>query len=417
MNRRKEGIYLLAILAALGIGYCWGNLGGSAKEREMSFVNCSPTELGYSCSMHPQVRVTTDGDCPFCQMPLVREVVLPGAAKEGVVLTAEAAALANIQTSTVLSSSGRASTTLRAVGKIVPDHNRIFTQVANLPGRIEKLYAQRPGQWISKGQPIARIYSKELISAVEAFRRPNTPESLRLSAQNNLREWQVAQSVFDELVNAEDYHQAVDIYATASGLVKSLEAHVGEQAVNTIMGAPTTLYTMVDLSTVWVEVAVEEAAIRHVRTGQKVQINVDAFPEETFGGEIISLAAQMEESSRTLSALVSLANPKLSLRPGMLARVTIASTPSKASAVLLVPRSAVLWTGKRSVVFVKKETHGAPVYQLREIQVGNTKGEEVEVLEGLVEGEEIVTNGVFTLDAAAQLQGAPSMMNRQPRAL
>ncbi len=409
-------MYLVAILAALAIGYCWGNLGESAKEKEMSFVNCSPTELGYSCSMHPQVRVTTDGDCPFCQMPLVREVVLPGAVRDGVVLTAEAAALANIQTSRVLPA-GKASQTLRAVGKIAPDHNRIFTQVASLPGRIEKLYAQRPGQWISKGQPIARIYSKELISAVEAFRRPNTPESLRLSAQNNLREWQVAQSVFDELVAADNYRQAVDIYATASGLVKSLEAHVGEQAVNTIMGAPTTLYTMVDLSTVWVEIAVEEAAIRHVHTGQKVQIKVDAFPEETYWGEVISLAAEMDESSRTLSALVSLANPKLSLRPGMLARVTIASTPSKASEVLLVPRSAVLWTGKRSVVFVKKETHGTPVYQLREIQVGNTKEEDVEVLEGLVEGEEIVTNGVFTLDAAAQLQGAPSMMNRSPRKL
>ena len=183
------------------------------------------------------------------------------------------------------------------------------------------------------------------------------------------------------------------------------------------MGAPTTLYTMVDLSTVWVEIAVEEADIRHVHRGQKVQINVDAFPDETYWGEIISLAAQMEESSRTLAALVSLPNPKLALRPGMLARVKVELNTSKANGGMIIPRSAVLWTGKRSVVFVKKETHGTPVYQLREIQVGNTKGDDVDVLEGLMEGEEIVTNGVFTLDAAAQLQGAPSMMNRHPRKL
>ena len=415
MNRRKEGIYLVAILAALGIGYCWGTIGESEQQQEMSFVNCSPTELGYSCSMHPDVRVTTAGKCPFCQMPLVQEVVLPGRVPDAVVLSEEAAALANLQTTKV--GQVAASRTLELVGKITPSHNRIFTQVSSLPGRIEKLYAQRPGQWVTKGEPIARIYSKELISAVEAFRRPNTPESLKLSAQNNLRDWQVSQAVFESLVAAEDYHQAVDIYATASGLVQRLDAHVGEQAVNTIMGAPTTLYTLVDLSEVWVELAVEESLVRYLKIGQEVALSVDAFPEKSFRGKVISLAAAMDETTRTLPVLVSVANAKLELRPGMLARASIRIISEQQDGYPQVPRNAVLWTGKRSVVYIKKVINGVPNYQLKEIQIGEVRDDAYEVIMGLESGEEVVTNGVFTLDAAAQLQGVPSMMNRNPRRL
>jgi Cu(I)/Ag(I) efflux system membrane fusion protein len=410
MNWKKSGIYLFGLLLALLLGRFWGSIDQEmGEDTTMSFVRCSPNELGYSCSMHPQMRVRQAGDCPFCQMPLVKEVVLPGAGGH-VRLTAEAAALADIQT-TIVGDAVLTGDTLEVVGKVASDHNRIFTQVANLPGQIEKLYAQRPGQWISKGDPIARIYSKELISAVEAIRRPNTPESLRLSARNNLREWQVPGAVFDALVAADDYRQAVDIYATASGLVKTLEAHVGEKAVNTIMGAPTTLYTLVDLSTVWIELAAHEGEIRYLRVGQAVRISVDAFPGKTYIGKVISLATAMNEASRTLPVIVSLPNPRLQLRPGMLARARITVGGSTAT-TLQIPRSAVLWTGKRSVVFIKRNLNGLLVYRMREVELGDLKESTYEVLSGLEVGEEIVTNGAFTIDAAAQLQGGASMMNR-----
>lgn len=246
---------------------------------------------------------------------------------------------------------------------------------------------------------------------MEAIRRPNTPESLRLSARNNLKEWQVPDAVFDALVASENYRQAMDIYATASGLVSTLEAHVGEQAVNTIMGAPTTLYTLVDLSSVWIELAAHENEIRHLRVGQDVRLSVDAFPDKTYVGKVISLATTMDEKSRTLPVIVALSNPRLQLRPGMLARARI--TPvTPATTQLQIPRSAVLWTGKRSVVFTKSNLNGLPSYLMREVELGDLKENNYEVLSGLETGEEIVTHGTFTIDAAAQLQGVASMMNR-----
>ena len=404
------------LLLVLGTGVVFWLGRQSAKESRteeatpMSFVQCSPSELGFSCSMHPNFRVREQGQCPFCQMPLVKEVVLPGQDEELIHLTEEAAALANIQTQRIQSSSSAAQQ-LELVGKITVDHGRKYTQVASLPGRIEALYAQRPGQLIRKGQPIARIYSKELVAAVEAFRRANTPESVKQSALNNLVDWQVPQSVFQGLVKAADHRQAVDIYATASGLVSELKAHVGEQAVNTIMGAPTPLYTLVDLSVIWAELAVYESSIRQIKNGQTVNVEVDAFPGQLFQGTIISLSPEVDDNSRSMKAIVSIPNQQLKLRPGMLARGRVDLKP-KEQEIIQVPRSAVLWTGKRSVVFVRSPDQFTPSFSYREVELGERYGEYYEIKNGLERGEEIVINGTFTLDAAAQLQGKSSMLNR-----
>ncbi|RMF02895.1 MAG: efflux RND transporter periplasmic adaptor subunit, partial [Bacteroidetes bacterium] len=350
---KQIGSYILALVLALLVGYWWGKQeSGEATPTTMSLVRCSPQQLGFTCSMHPEVRLVEAGNCPLCQMPLVKEVVLPGQATDRIRLSPEAAALANIQTQVISSQAGAHSPGLELLGKIAVDHQRVYTQVASLPGRIEALYAQRPGQYIKKGQPIARIYSKELIAAVEAFRRPNTPESVKLSARNNLRDWQVPDSTFQRLIQARDYHQAVDIYASASGLVQELNAHVGQQAVNTIMGAPTTLYTLVDLSKVWLELQVYESQVEELRTGQRFSFTVDAFPGQTYEAQLLSLSPGLDESSRTLKAIAAVHNPQLKLRPGMLARARLPSTELNEGEQLLVPKRAVLWTGKRSVVFV-----------------------------------------------------------------
>lgn len=411
LNNRSSsivGVGFLVVVCLL-LGRWWGLNSGQADGAPPIFVNCSPTELGFTCSMHPKFRVTTAGKCPFCQMPLIRELVLPGQQLSQIALSEEAAALADIQT-VVLDWSENTGRKLELVGKIAVDHGRKFIQVASLPGRIEALYAQRPGQWIKKGQPIARIYSKELIAAVEAFRRPNTPESVRLSARNNLRDWQVPDTTFDRLVNAEDHRQAVDIYASASGMVSTLHAHVGEQAVNTIMGAPTRLYSLVDISVVWIELALYERDLKNVRKGQMLHIAVDAFPGEEFRAKIISLSTEVDDQSRTLTVIAELANPNLRLRPGMLARAVL-NADKAVKPQLLIPKSAVLWTGKRSVVYVKDTSFDQAVFHFREIIIGDMSADQVEVISGLEPGEELVINGVFSIDAAAQLQGKHSMIN------
>lgn len=410
----KSTLYMVlsvgCLVGVFWLGQWFGQRNQTVTEPNMSFVQCSPSELGFHCSMHPNFRVREQGQCPFCQMPLTKEVVLPSQDSGLIQLSEKAVALANIETQRLSRIAGT-KRGIELVGKIAVDHGRKYTQVASLPGRIEALYAQRPGQWIQQGQPIARIYSKELVAAVEAFRRANTPESVKQSALNNLADWQVPLAVFQELVKAPDHRQAVDIYASASGLVSELKTHVGEQAVNTIMGAPTPLYTLVDLSVVWAELEVFESEIRQIKAGQRVKVSVDAFPNEDFSGRIISLSPQINESSRSLKAIVDIKNPQLRLRPGMLARGSVELRGPHGPA-LQIPRSAVLWTGKRSVVFVRETDLSVPVFSYREIELGEMHNEYYEVKSGLQEGEEIVINGTFTLDAAAQLQGKHSMLNR-----
>lgn len=405
------GAIVLVIISLL-LGRFWGTHSSKTITEPMSFVKCSPDQLGFSCAMHPQFRVTTAGKCLFCQMPLVREVVLPGQDISQVSMSKEAVALSEIET-LVLEWSPAENRGLSLTGKVAVDHSRKFTQVASLPGRIEKLYAQRPGQWVKKGEPIARIYSRELISAVEAFRRPKTPESVRLSAHNNLRDWQVPEAIFDSLVKAEDHRQAVDIYAAASGMISELHAHVGEQAVNTIMGAPTTLYSLVDISVVWVNLNIYERDLKYITLGQSLQIRVDAFPGDTFRAKVISLSTEIDERSRTLTAIAEMANPRLKLRPGMLARATLPLTASDKKLRMIIPRSAVLWTGKRSVVYIRNPDAKQAIFYFREVVLGDVNEDRIEVISGLQAGEELVVNGAFSIDAAAQLQGKRSMMNMQ----
>jgi Cu(I)/Ag(I) efflux system membrane fusion protein len=306
---------------------------------------------------------------------------------------------------------------LELVGKVILDDSQVMMQMASLPGRIEKIYIKKPGDVVQKGQAVAQILSKELISAIDAFARPNTPASVKQSALNNLAEWNLPFSLLDEMSQLENYRIPVDIPAIGSGIVIERFAHVGDQASNALMGHPTPLFSLADLSTVWIRLSAYESDLAGLQKGQRTKIRVDAFPERDFGGRIIEIGPVMDENSRTMPILVEVANPNLSLRPGMLARGYMDINPSNNSATQIqVPKSAVLWTGKRSVVYVKSMDYDTPVYHYREIRVGEDLGDSYVVLSGLSEGEQLVIAGAFSIDAAAQLAGKHSMMN-PPKAL
>ncbi len=375
-------------------------------------VRCAPGEAGYACSMHPTIRLKEAGNCLVCGMPLSFDDPQSTSGKEAVVLP-------NTHFSTIeVKSTSDHLPTLQLGGKVVLDESKVYIQVAHLPGHIERLYPRKAGDLVEAGQPIASIYSKELINAVEAFARPNTPESLKRSAQNNLRAWKLPDDQIERMLAMEDYRVAVDIPADRSGIIIERHALEGEQAVNTIMGAPTPLFTIAELDKVWVRLEAYESDLSLLHQGQQVAISCQAYPDKQYPGQIIEIGPILDEEQRIIPVIVEVANPDLLLRPGLLAQGLVELVGLDHAPSLRLPKSAVLWTGQRSVVYVLQNPHTeAPEYAYREVQIGRDFGQEYEITGGLSAGEHIVIEGAFTIDAAAQLQGKHSMMNPPKRHL
>jgi Cu(I)/Ag(I) efflux system membrane fusion protein len=155
-----------------------------------------------------------------------------------------------------------------------------------------------------------------------------------------------------------------------------------------------------------------EADLPYLKIGDKVSFQLQALPDKTFSGRISFIDPILDKASRTAKVRVETANPGLQLKPEMYADASIQTSLKQHNNEIVIPKSAVLWTGKRSIVYVKQAGSEMPVFKLREIDLGPSLGDSYVVLSGITDGEEIVTSGAFTVDASAQLEGKPSMMNK-----
>ncbi|RMD70097.1 MAG: efflux RND transporter periplasmic adaptor subunit [Bacteroidetes bacterium] len=344
-------------------------------------------------------------------MPLSLTSARPEAQAHWLAMSEEALRLADIRTAPAQPAS-RARVALHVAGKVVPDQTRRYRQIAHLPGRIERLYVRRTGQYVRRGQPIASIYSRELIAVIEAFKFSKNSPSVVRSAENNLAAWKVRPEQLEEFdLESGDYRKPIDVFADYSGVVTKLYVRDGDYAVNTHMGHPTVLFDLADLSQVWVRLDIHESDIPFVHRGDTVVFTADAVPGHTFTGTIAELTPWLDPHTRTKEARVVVANPDWLLEPEMWVRGTIEThLPPAFAKGVVVPRTAVLWTGQRSLVYVRHPDYDRPVFGWREVTLGPRVQDGWIVLEGLEPGEEIAVTGVMALDAAAQLSGKHSMM-------
>ena len=197
------------------------------------------------------------------------------------------------------------------------------------------------------------------------------------------------------------------IYATVSGTVSEVMAAQGDY-VN--QGQP--IVKLSNLNSVWAEFDAYESQIAQFKVGQKIKITTNAYPNKEFEGTISFIDPILNNATRTVTVRATLPNRDNLFKPGMFVTAKVKGTTQTMENTLTVPASAVLWTGERSLVYVKTNPN-EPVFEMREVTLGNRTGETYQVSTGLNSGEEIVTNGTFTIDAAAQLQGKKSMMNQQ----
>jgi len=373
----------------------------------------------YTCSMHPQIRFSDPNErCPICGMALIPVAAEDGhTASQGQVelrLSPRAAAL--LQTAVMPVRQAASSQHLSLPGTLVADQSRVQTISAWTSGRIEQAYVNRTAQQVQAGEPMLEIFSPELIviqqellQAKQLSARSSLPAASTLpasstldGARRRLRLLGVPSAQIEQILQREQLQDTVTVSAPVSGIVTEKFVNQGAY-VST--GQP--LFTVLALDTLWLELAAFESQLPLLQVGQQVEVSVKALPGETLSGSIELIEPELNIANRNARVRVLLANPDGKLKPGMLAQ---ASIQAEVKASLLVPASAVLFTGKQSLVYVQPDPE-EPRYEPRQVELGLRLGDEYQLLSGVQVGELVVTQSAFRLDSELQIRGLPSMLN------
>ncbi len=424
----------------------------------------------YTCSMHPSVRLPDpDAKCPICFMDLIPVTEDGGEGSElRVTMSESAATLSKIETAPV----GRFFPTaeVRLYGKVTYDETSVARLTAYFPGRIERLFVNYLGVPVAKGDHMAEVYSPDLIAAFEEFRQAKaasdnssaTSELVRsatrdtlTAAREKLRLFGITPGQIAAVEDGSFDSDRLTIFAPVGGVVTHLAVREGDYVQT---GAP--IATISDLSRLWLDMEAYESQLPMLRWGQRVTFTVEAHPGEMFEGRISFIEPMVDERTRTAAVRVAVENPERRLKPGMFASAVVRTRVASDGAVitnelagrwvspmhptvvkdgpgqcdicgmdmvpaeslgvvgdlagieepLVIPRSAVLFTGTRSVVYVNVPDAEMPTYEGRAVVLGPRAGEFYIVRDGLNRGDSVVVNGAFRIDSAMQIAAKPSMM-------
>ena len=405
----KKSINYIAILIG-GVLLGWFLFGGafSSSETHNHKEETAAVNQKWTCSMHPQIMQPEPGDCAICGMDLIpADASADGLEANQFKMTKNAMALANIQTAIV---KGNASSdgTLTLSGKIVENATATATQPAHFSGRIEKLFITSVGQSVKKGQAIAEVYAPEVVVAqqelISAYKTRKEQPELYKAVRSKFDFWKIQGKQLLEIEKTGKTKTAFTIYAHVDGIVTDILVNVGAHIMD-----GHAFFKVTSLQTVWAEFDMYEKQIPSIKKGTEISISTNTNLEESINAKISFIDPVLNTKTRTVIVRAELKNLKGNLKPGMFVKGNLMLDRSFSLVdQVLVPKTAVLWTGKRSLVYVKSGEES--VFEMREIALGNSNGKSYEVLSGLNAGEEIVVNGTFTVDAAAQLQGKKSMM-------
>ena len=403
---------LFAGLIGLGIGYfLFRQTAGPDAQEHTHQEDQAPSgeETIYTCSMHPQIRQNEPGLCPICEMELIP--LEENASDDPLVLqmSRTATELAAVRTTKVDVATGE-SKVMSLNGKIQADERRVSSQVAHVPGRLEELFVTFTGEQVKRGQRLARIYSPALVTAqrelLEALRFADQNPDLVEAARKKLYYWNIPEETVREIEESGKIQETITVYAEKGGVVRSRKVSVGDYVKEGEV-----LFDLVDLGRVWVLFDAYEEDLSHLDLGDRVVFTTPAIPGQRFETRISFIDPTIDPITRVAVVRAEVSNTNGRLKPEMFVRGSFRSSLNTGGD-LVVPKTAVLWTGKRSVVYVRLPDREIPSFEYREILLGESLGEQYLVKEGLQPGEEVVTHGAFSIDAAAQLNNQQSMINR-----
>lgn len=407
----------------------------------------------WTCSMHPQIRKPTAGKCPICFMDLILLTENTDSAVKNVLTLSETAQeLAEVRTAEVFS--GPATRTIRLPGTVKLDETRVKHVTAWVGGRIEKLYVNYIGIPVREDDHMAEFYSPDLIAAREELLRTVGDESLHKAVIERLLRWGISSRQIEEFKAQKAQNSLVTINSPASGIVIEQLAREGMY-----VNQGTRLFSIADMSRLWLVASVYERDIQWLKYGQSVECEFEAFPGRIFPGVISFISPVLSADSRTVDARINLDNANGLLKPGLFGRVTVKVSIGQGGEVinptmagkwispmhpevikdgpgkcdvcgmdlvpiesvgiktavagglpLIVPESAVLWSGTRSLAF--REVAGKPgSYETVEILVGPRVDSGYLVYSGLKSGDRIVVEGAFKIDSEQQIRTNTSMMS------
>ena len=424
----------------------------------------------WTCSMHPHILEDEPGECPVCGMTLVpvsgggqegsarkspaaggeREILFyrnpmnptissPVPAKDemgmdyvpvyadevdqavdqGPTVSINPVVVQNMNVQTAVVERRDLNQEIRTVGYLEYDQERMVTVTTKYSGWVEKVYVNYVGEPVKKGQPLFEIYSpelvqteQELLSAIEYSKKFDASSSeagrrasaLVDSARERLRYWDISADQIGNLERTGEVFRTLQVVAPASGLVMKRMAGLEGMAVRPGME----VYHIADLRSIWLSVEVFEHQVAQINIGSQAEIELTYFPGEVFQGRVRFIEPEFSEVTRTLRMKIEVPNPSGRLRAGMFG--TVRFHPTAARQALVVPTQAILRTGQRDVVIVDL---GEGSFSPREILMGHEGGGYAEILEGLNEGDRIVTSAQFLIDSESSLQAAVQKMIAQ----
>jgi membrane fusion protein, copper/silver efflux system len=382
----------------------------------------------YTCTMHPSVKSKDLGKCPICSMDLVpvmkkdasaatsghmhSSVETPGAPATAAPqkpseFTVPVERQQMIGVTYAVAERRPLEATLRTVGIVEPEAERVFEYVARVDGYVDKLTVSSPGQMVKAGEDLLTIYSPDLLATeqelLEMLRTSGSSERLMESAKRRLKLWNVSDEEIDQLLKTRKVSQFLTLRSPFDGIVQNVPVKPGMS-----VKVGDRLMSLVDLSVVWLWAEFYENELPLLSTGQKIKITVPAFGDEEFAGEIAVMEPFLDPMKRTVRVRVDIPNPQWKLRPGMFVNAWL---DVRAGEGLTVPVSAIIPAGRRNIVFVDR---GEGRLEPRFVDLGRkfTKlgarydSDYYEVRGGLEEGERVVTSANFLIDAESKIQGA-----------
>jgi len=300
---------------------------------------------------------------------------------------------------------------IRATGNVAVDETRLAYVQTRFSGYIQRVFADATYQYVSKGQPLFTIYSPDLVATEREYlvAKQNQQQvaqstvsgvaasaaSLLDAAAERLKQWGVPSRDIERLESTGQVQQEIEVDSPVSGFI------IERNALPSVAVQPEMrLYTIADLSTVWVQAQVFQNDLGRIKIGDVATLSVDTFPGRMFSGRVNFIYPQLDMDTRTAKVRIVFANPGLELKPGMFINVVLRVPMGRH---LVIPASAILQSGKRQVAFVDR---GDGYLEPREVQLGPRAGDDFIVLKGVSEGEKIVTSANFLIDSESQLQAA-----------
>ena len=470
--RALVGIGAIAVLSFILGGLIVGR-GGTPATSERDGIGMPAAEQLWTCSMHPQIKLPKPGKCPICFMDLIplrsgSDVEL---GPRQLRLSETARKLAQIETSPAIRAFAAAE--IRMVGKLAYDETKLAYITAWVPGRLDRLFADYTGVTVKRGDHLVRMYSPELLAAQEELLQAkvavstlhnttsavlrSTAQATLEAAREKLRLWGLTPRQIEELEKKQKASEELTIYAPIGGVVVHKDATEGMY-----VSTGTRIYTIADLSRLWVLFEAYESDLPWLGYGQHVEFTSPSFPGERFEAIISFIDPLVDPKTRTVKVRAIVDNPERRLKPDMFvsgvveSRIdseghiidvnladkwispmhpeVVKSAPGKCDvcgmdlvpasslgyvsedkdrgiAPLLIPVTSPLITGKRAVVYVEIPNDDGPLFEGREVELGPRAGSYYVVKSGIVEGEMVVSNGAFKIDSELQILAKPSMMS------